>query len=100
MEIFKIQLSRERVRYLQSCKDAVVLGADVGATAKWGHGDGVPVQHWQVVAVPTVWESASVVVGASIKGGKESTIKIYGFLEILSIESVIFACALQATCHI
>ena len=43
-----------QVRYLQSSKDAVVLGADVGATAEGGHRDGVAVQHWQVVAVPTV----------------------------------------------
>ena len=56
-----------QVRYLQSSKDAVVLGADVGATAEGGHGDGVPVQHWQVVAVPTVWASGRIVVATSIK---------------------------------
>ena len=55
MELSKFVFSREQVWYLQSSKKAVVLGADVGATAEGGDCDGVPVQHWQVVAVPTVW---------------------------------------------
>ena len=62
MELSKFVFSREQVWYLQSSKKAVVLGADVGATAEGGDRDGVPVQHWQVVTVPTVWVSAGVTV--------------------------------------
>ena len=63
--MLKFNMPRERVGYLKSSEYAVVLGADVGATTEGGHGDGVPVQNWQVVAVPTVWESASIVVRIS-----------------------------------
>ena len=58
----KFVFSWEQVWYLKSGKEAVVLGADVGATAEGGYGDGMAVQYRQVVAVPTVWVSAAMTV--------------------------------------
>ena len=39
---------------LEDGENVVVLWADVAVTTERGHGDSVGVQHWQVVAVPTV----------------------------------------------